>query len=354
MEIYVLDGLNGIVDIVGTFKSVIWNVQYNDKNDFELVVPATEENLNALQVGRYLVRGEDITDTAFYNVMVIENYKLDFDMENGWLLTLTGSGLKTIVGQRIVWSQTNLEGNAETMIRQVITQNIISPSDTNRKIDNFVLAESAGLTDTVDLQLMGENIADWLVEICKKFSYGWDVYIANGNYIFKLYKGTDRTYDQSSVTPVVFSAEFDNLLSSSYVYNKAKYQNAALIGGEGEGTSQRTATIGTATGLERFEAYIDGSSVSSNGEIITEQQYIQMLQDYGLTQLAQTAFTQSFSGEIDTDGLYKINRDYFLGDLVQVENEKGIKAAPRIIEIIYAEDESGISVVPTFSEWEVE
>lgn len=52
--------------------------------------------------------------------------------------------------------------------------------------------------------------------------------------------------------------------------------------------------------------------------------------------------------------MYVLNRDYFLGDLVQIENEKGIKAAPRITEIIYAEDENGSSVVPTFSEWEVD
>ena len=99
---------------------------------------------------------------------------------------------------------------------------------------------------------------------------------------------------------------------------------------------------------------MDGSSVSSNGEIITVEQYTELLKEYGQTQLDQTAFTQKFSGNIDPDGLYKINQDYFLGDVVQIENEKGIKAAPRIIEIIYAEDDSGSSVVPTFSEWEVE
>ena len=353
MDLYVLDGLNGIQNIINSYQSIIWNVQYFDKNDFQAIVPATKENLEAIQVGSYLVRGDDISGATFKNVMVVENYQLDFDAENGWLLTVTGKGLKNIVGQRIVWQQTNLSGFAETAIRQVITDNIISPTDPKRVIDDFVLSEPKGFTEEIEIQLFGENIADWLVEVCKTYSFGWDVYIDSGKYIFELYKGTDRTYNQTDVPPVVFSPEFDNLLSSSYSYNKESYQNAALVGGEGEGTDQRTATVGTAEGLERFEAFIDGGSVSSNGEIITVETYTRMLEEYGQTQLDQTAFTQNFSGEIEPDGMYQINKDYFLGDLVQIENESGIKATPRIIEIIYADDENGTSVVPTFSEWEV-
>lgn len=355
MDIYVLNGLNGVADIISSYQSCIWNVQYFSQNDFQLVVNASTVNVETLKPGAYLVRDCDITSDGFNNVMVIQNYKLDFDTEKGWLLTLTGKGLKNdLLKRRIVWSQTNLTGNAEAAIRQVITQNVISPSDSGRAINNFVLDTLQGFTETIEAQLMGENIAQWLEEICTTYGYGWDVYITNSQYVFKLYKGTDRTYDQSAVTPVVFSPEFDNLLSSSYTYNMSNYQNVALIGGEGEGTSQRTATIGTATGLSRYEAYIDGGSVSSNGEIITVEQYTAMLQEYGQTQLDQTAYTESFSGEIDSNGLYKINQDYYLGDIVQIQNEKGIQATPRIIEIIYAIDENGSSVVPTFSKWEVD
>lgn len=355
MDIYVLDGLTGVTDVISSYQSVIWNVQYFSQNDFELVVNASTENVDILKPGAYLVRDCDITQGEFNNVMVIQNYKLDFDTEKGWLLTLTGKGLKNdLLKRRIVWSQTNLTGLAEVGIRQVITENVISPSDNSRQIDNFILDDINNFTETIELQLLGENIADWLEEICTTYGYGWDVYIKNNQYVFKLYKGTDRTYNQSEVTPVVFSPEFDNLLSSSYTYNMSHYQNAALIGGEGDGIDQRTATIGTATGLNRYEAYIDGGSVSSNGDIITVEQYTAMLQEYGQTQLDQTAYTESFSGEIDSDGLYKINQDYFLGDIVQIQNEKGIEATPRIIEIIYAIDENGSSIVPTFSEWEVD
>lgn len=353
MDVYILDGLNGKTDIISDYESVIWNVQYFDLNDFQIIVPATEKNINKLKPGVLLVRDVDMTSTGYYNVMVIKNYVLDFDIEKGWFLTITGKGLKSLLSQRIVWERTNLTGLAEAGIRQVITDNVINPDDTKRKINNFVLDPSNGFDETMELQLFGENIADWLVEICKTYGFGWDVYIKDGDYHFKLYKGVDRTYNQNVVVPVVFSPEYDNLIASTYEYNVENYQNAALIGGEGEGAEQRTTTIGTAEGLQRFETYIDGGSVSSNGEPITVETYLNMLQEYGQNQLDQTAFTQKFSGDIVPEGLFIINRDYFLGDIVQIENEKGIKATPRIIEIIYAEEEGGSSVIPTFSEWEV-
>lgn len=354
MDIYVLDGLNGIVGIVDTFESSIWTVQYFAQNDFQLITAGTDANIDLLQEGRLLVRGEDMTEDEYKNVMMIEKIQLDFDPEKGWVLTVTGKGLKTLVGRRIVWNQTTMTGSVEKAIRQVITDNIISPKDTARTINNFVLGMEQGFTDTADIQLLGENIAEWLEATCQIYGYGWDVYISNGNYVFYLYKGTDRSFSQDAVAPVIFSPEYDNLLSSSYTYNKGDFRNAALIGGEGEGINQRTATIGTAAGLDRYEAYVDGSSVSSNGEIITVEQYTQLLKDYGQEQLTDTAFIETFDGEIIPDGVYMINKDYFLGDLVQIVNEKGISAVPRIIEIIYSEDETGTAVIPTFSEWEVE
>ena len=350
MVVYVIDR-NGIKDLIDTFSSAIWNMQYFDVNDFELIVPGTEKNVDLLTAGAFVVRDVDVGNNVYKNVMVVENIELDFDAEKGWVLKVSGGGLKKLVGRRIVWTQTNLSGTVEDGIRRVITENIISPSDTARAIPAFTMTSRKGYADTFEAQLFGENIAEWLVEVCQQYGYGWDVYIQNGGFVFDLYKGTDRTYNQSSVIPVVFSSEYDNLASSTYQYEKADYHNAALVGGEGEGVNQRSATVGTATGLDRYETYIDGGSVSSNGEIISLATYLKMLQQYGQEQLTSTAFTEKFGGEIIETEMYKLNRDYFLGDLVQIDN-KFMQARSRIIELIYSEDENGSTLLPTFSDWE--
>lgn len=353
MDIYVMDGLNGVVDIVDTFQSVIWNIQFFGVSDFELQVAGTAKNIAALQVDKLLVRDIDMGDNEYHNVMMIESRELSYDIDYGWILTCRGSGIKKIVGRRIVWNQTNLNGSVEKGIRNIINNNIINPKTTSRKISNFVLDTLNGYTDTFDVQLLGENIADWLENVGQLYGIGWDVYIKNNKYVFSLKKGTDRTFNQNSVTPVIFSPEYDNLLSSTYTYEKNDYRNAALIGGEGSGTNQRTATIGTATGLDRYETYIDGGSVSSNGEIITEATYYKMLQDYGKEKLSNISnYVEKFEGEVIANGMYTLNEDYFLGDLVQIVNENGISAVSRIIEIIYSEDANGISLIPTFGDWE--
>lgn len=353
MDIYVLDEKAEILDIVDVFQSVIWTVQYYSQGDFELIVPATKKNIDLMQKDRLLCRDKDITKDTFKNVMVIEDIKIESDWEEGDKLTVSGKSLKSIVGRRVVWKQTNLTGNLEAGIRYVLNENVIDPEEESRKIANVELDEAAGITDTIDAQLLGDNIAEWIESICSTHEIGWDMYVRNKKYIFRLYKGTDRTYNQTEVPAVVFSDEYDNLLESIYTYERGDYKNAALIGGEGEGVNQRTTTIGDATGLQRYETYIDGSSVSSNGAIITEEQYHKLLQDYGKEQLNEVSDTESFEGNVVSDGNYKLNQDYFLGDLVQVKNEFGIEATPRIIEIIESEDEKGTAIVPKFSTWEV-
>lgn len=353
MDIYVLDEKAEILDIVDVFQSVIWTVQYYSQGDFELIVPATKKNIDLMQKDRLLCRDKDITKDTFKNVMVIEDIKIESDWEEGDKLTVSGKSLKSIVGRRVVWKQTNLTGNLETGIRYVLNENVIDPEEESRKIANVELDEVAGITDTIDAQLLGDNIAEWIESICSTHEIGWDMYVRSKKYIFRLYKGTDRTYNQTEVPAVVFSDEYDNLLESIYTYERGDYKNAALIGGEGEGVNQRTTTIGEATGLQRYETYIDGSSVSSNGAIITEEQYYKLLQDYGKEQLNEVSDTESFEGNVVSDGNYKLNQDYFLGDLVQVKNEFGIEATPRIIEIIESEDEKGTAIVPKFSTWEV-
>ena len=350
MEIYTLN-LAGVTGLIETFKSVIWNVQFFGKSDFQLVVPGTRANLAALTEGVYLARSDDVTQTGFNNVMVIEFRELRFDIEEGWLLTLTGSGLKNILSRRVIWNQANFTGTVERGIRQAVNDNAINPAIAARQIPGLILGTLHGYPETFDCQVCGENLGEWIEKTGTAYGIGWDIRIDSGGYIFDLKQGTDRTFDQSVVPAVVFSPEYDNLISVRLSKDKANYKNAGLVLGEGEGVNQRTALVGTASGLGRYETQIDGGSVSSNGEIITLETYLQMLADYGNEQLAATGYTQKIEAEVIPNGMFKLNEDYFLGDIVQLEIN-GITARSRILEIIYSEDGNGVQLVPTFGEWE--
>lgn len=353
MDIHILDSSFNLVDIIDDYNSMIWTTRYFSQGDFELHVPAIERNIQYLKRNYYLCRQEDVSEDEYRNVMIIQNVNIVTDVENGNMLTVTGKCLKSIVGRRIVWKQTNLSGYLESAIRQVLTENIINPEDSTRKIANFTMAPAVGITNTIDLQLTGNNIATWLEESCMKYGIGWDVYIKRGRFVFYLYLGADRSTNQRTLPHVVFSPEFDNLLTSDYKDEGEYYKNAALVAGEGEGTAQKFATVGSASGLDRYEEYIEASGMSTNDETITDAQYQKMLKEYGQSTLNLRSFSESFEGSVVPDGNYKLNQDYFLGDIVQVINEYGITASTRVVEIIDSEDESGRTVIPTFNTWEV-
>lgn len=337
--------------------------------NFEIITQGTIENIDLLKQGRYLVRDQDyINRTTFRNVMIIESVKVEFESEQGWMLTVSGRGLKSIVGRRIVWNRLTTDGlsigaKVSDMIYTVITENVSRnayPDPDNRKIENFKVIYPSGLDDEADIQLFGENIGEWLEEVCRVYGYSWDVSIKKLEglgpfYVFELYKGTDRSTEQDEVPPVVFSQEFDNLLSASYTSDKTRYRNAALIGGEGEGSDKVVAGIGaTRSGLDRYELYVDGSGVSSDGEVITAERYRKMLQSYGRTELWGYTIEKTFEGAVEASGTYELDSDYFLGDRVTVDTGLGIYATPLITEIIDSVSEDGRTTILNFQDWEVE
>lgn len=355
MNIYVMDEYFEIIGIIDEYISIIWTTKYLTYGDFELYVSADTQLLEWLQTDRYLVRDSDIDEEGYHNVMIIRNREITTDAEDGDHLIVTGYSLKSIINRRIIPNQTALSGEVVSCIQQLINENIINPENNSRKVNNFILGNNDIInTYTMKQQITGKNLGEAITDICTTYGYGYDVYINNGNFIFKIYEGADRSYDQVINPYVVISSQFDNLLSSDYQVNTDNFANVAVVAGEGEGTARKKVTVGTAQGLERYEVWVDSRNTSTNDGEITEEEYEELLEQEGTEKLSELQPTTSFSGEIDSTINYVFNQDYFLGDIVQVENDYGIRAKTRIIEIIESEDDTGSSIIPTFSEMEVQ
>lgn len=346
MNFYLLDDELNYIQVIEIYTSMIWTTRYYTAGDFELYAPATPELLSTLQRGYYIVRDDDLTQC-----MIIANFEVKTDVENGDYITITGQSLKSILNRRIIWTQTVLNGNVETMIRKLVTDNAINPTIAARAISNLVLGDTIGLTGTIEAQYTGDNLADTLTAIGQTYGIGWDVLLdlENKQFKFVLLQGVNRTYAQNTVPRVIFSNEYENLLTTDYKYNSDNYKNVALVAGEGEGTARKTQTIGTATGLNRYELFVDARDVSSNDGEITETEYNNLLLERGAQNLAETVITESIEGEIEPNYTYKLNRDYFLGDIVEVVNDYGVTMSPRIIEVIECTDVNGYTCVPTFA-----
>lgn len=358
MVIHVLDRSFKLVDVIDEFVSVIWRPAYYDIGDFELYINASSKAVAILKKNYYLVRDKDIEiddsgNIAYKNVMIIKNFTLTTDAESGDYLTYTGKELKFLLHQRIVWRQTNLTGTAEAGIRRLVTENAISPQDTKRVIPMLKLGASAGLLDTINKQLTGEYLDETIVDICTAYNYGWDIYIYNSALIFSMYAGVNRSYSQTERPYVVFNDDFNNIINSQYELNSLEYANTALVVGEGEGTQRIYASVGDDnTGLDRYETFVDSSSISQNKDTedeITLATYKTLLEESGTEALASMGLTEGFSGDVLSDVAFKLNEDFFIGDVVTVINRYGINRDVRILSIIESVDESGEVLTPQFN-----
>jgi len=378
-EFYLLDNELKKKYIIDTYSSAIWAKRYNDIGDCELVISASIENFRKIKECKYIARNDDDM------VCKIKKVELQTDEENGDQLILTGKDITDILNQRIVIKQTNFNGSVEDYIRTLINDSIIKPTNTDRKIKNFTLANKKGFTETIREQVTYDNVGDKIQKLCKQYGWGYKVTINNGSFIFALYKGSDIS------EYITFSHNYDNISTTDYSKDDSNIKNVALVAGEGEGVARKTITIGNGIGIDRHELYVDARDISSEidydelltnypngkekvinnviyyqvnginiavltkndaGEITNVQLcnniYMENLKNTGYEKMSEYASITSFAGEIIVGMSYKYKEDYNLGDIVNIVNEYGISINVRISEVIENQDDNGYTMEPTF------
>lgn len=355
MDITVLNTNLDAISIVDVYESFIWTDRYYEYGDFELFTSMTDSILDYIKQDYYLQNRES------EHVMIIEMIRINSDSENGNHITVTGRSLESILDRRIVWGQKTITGNLQNGIRTLLNENIISPADSTRKIANFIFEASTDPAITslkIDAQYTGDNLYDVINKICSERSIGFKVTLNdNKQFVFKLYAGIDRSYDQSVNPYVIFSPKFENIINSNYVESKAALKTVTLVGGEGEGSARRYTTVGGGSGLNRRELFTDARDISSDvgdGVILSDAAYTAQLQQRGKEKLAENTDVTSFEGQVETTVMFRYGEDFFNGDVVQIANEYGHETKARIVEIVMSEDEDGNSVYPTFKTIEQE
>lgn len=348
MEVYVLNANREKIGIIDDYKSLIWAKRYIQFGDCEIYVHARDEYFSLLSKGNYLARDDDDM------VCAINKLELDTSAEDGDYIIATGTDCRCLLNQRVVWEQTNYSGTVENYIRKIITDNLSNPSVADRQIDFFTVGEELGWTETISEQVTYTSLGDKIIEVCNTYQYGSRVTLDDSyNFVFNLYKGTDRSYNQTIKDYVVFSPEFDNIISSKYITDSTNIKNVALVAGEGEGIDRKRVTYGSASGIDRHEVYVDARDVSSQVEEGESIDYEAMLTARGIEALANYGTVESFEGEVEPNYSYKYGVDYYLGDIVQVMNEYGVSSSARVTEVIETFDQDGYSVIPTFQYQEV-
>lgn len=352
MDIWVLDKeFNVLSPIVDQYDSLIWTDRYNSYGDFELCTFPEKMIFDLLQKDRYL----RINNSE--HSMIVEDVETITDSENGNTIQFTGRSLESILYRRIIWSHAVFSGTVKEVIKQILNENIISPSDSSRKIPNFVFQDTELATmssETIEVQFYGSYVYDAIESLCKSNDLGFKVILSEDNqFIFSLYEGVNRSYDQFENVYVVFSPQFDNLVDTNFVTSTKDYKNVALVSGEGEGDDRKTTTISendqTYSGLDRREMFVDARDISSTVEdgTISAEDYNNLLVQRGKEKLAEAIVYNCFEGEIDSMQTFVYGKDFFTGDIIQLVDDYGNESKSRVTEVVISQDETGFKTYPT-------
>lgn len=371
MNLRILNRDLNAIAILDTYESFIWTDRYRKAGDFELRMAMDVSLLEYIRQDNYI----QILESD--HLMVIEKIQIESNAEDGDRITATGRSLESILDRRIVWGDKIIKGNLQDGVKSLLNENVISPSNSDRKISNFVFKASTDsqITKlTIDARYTGENLYEVIANLCLEHHIGFRIIPNDSNQlVFELYAGADRSYEQTALPAVVFSPNFDNISNSNYMESKTTLKNVTLVGGElaeddsvvsettntsngttvsiSDGTKARKyVSVGTGSGLDRREIFTNASDISTevDGETLSDADYEALLKQRGNETLAENVEIDSFEGQSDNDVMYKYGRDFFNGDLVQFADAYGREKKVRIIEVIISHDSAGNTIYPTF------
>lgn len=373
--------------ILDDFESFIWTERFGSPGDFEIYMPVKQDKLDHISLGKYVW----IRDTD--RLMIIEDYEISTDMENGPHVTVTGRSLESLLERRIIMNNTEINGNLQNGIERLFSENVYPSISSDRVFSNlqFIPSTDSRITDlTIAASYFGETILEILEDICALYNIGFRITYEDGiekSFKFELYYGEDRSYAQEKNPWIVFSPKYDNLEASQYYESDRNLKTFALVAGDPNNEyGQEVVSVNglpSYTGYDRRELFVDASDIdvpkpevdedgirASLGEAAQDEQRVQaaikaakyqmyitqllpvyrsQLQQRGYEELAKTYITKSFEGTIEASRQYIYGKDFFLGDIVQVRDQYGKEAFSRITEVVRSHDTSGYRLSPTFT-----
>lgn len=331
---------------IDAFTALRWTEKYNKCGSFELWCPVTPENA-------YLVQEDNILWLGDKSAAFIEVVQTKLTQQNSIEMNVRGRLIEGYLSYRTIWETYIAENKYPSdVMRDIVLINCITPAISDRKIQYLSSNGQEVFGSKVSFQKTGSDVLSVLEEFSASQNLGFqiDFYPKQKILEFVVKEGIDRTINQKLVSPVVFSSETEDILTSTYFKNKSSYKNVALVAGEGEGTKRKKIVVGSGSGLSRRELFVDArdlQSTTGDGVVIPESEYIKILNQRGLEYLSEKKIIESFDATVKSFGeqQYLYGVDYFKGDLVTVHDTTlNLTVSARITEVERVFDQNGYSL----------
>jgi len=375
MDIFILDVLLRPVDVVDQYISFIWTERWSTFGDFQIVTIATPDNRR-----RFVIDTMISIPQQSKRVMIVESVEEKDDVEKGNVLTVKGRCLNSILEKRVV---TKYNATHDQLLPSWDTVDI-SPLQL-LELYFFDICYTGNLTSGDVIPYVqsqstpslypAENIPDpyptgsgfqWSAkpkdmystfqDICTSYDIGFRFYKdpnASALY-FESVNGCDRTTQQSTYLPVIFSADMANLVDTTNLVDNTKYYNAVWViyfykdsSNNDVTMSELVETADLSLSGGGFQQKVKFLSVTSIPEGTAPADIPAYLIKLGQEELARSQPVNVYDGEVTKNSTYVYEKDYNLGDLVEVRGNDGGTAYMRVVEQIFSSDSSGDSQYPS-------
>lgn len=311
MEIYILDRNLNILDVISTYEAIVWTPKVNEPGTFKAEFVFSEKYNNILTRGNLLYKTDE------EEAGIIKRVQKKLDKTGRETLIVSGYMTGKYLFQRIIWNKMLMKGTYEDLMRQMVYEQVINPSDSSRRMPMIELGDYHGYnSDVIEKQITYDNLQEALTDLSNLSELGYRLRLdfEAKKYIFEVYQGTDRTRD--SEHPCVFSRERNNIYAQNYSEDDNNYKNVCLVGGPGEDENRILRTVGSGEGFDRYEMFYNAASYSDKD--VTADELNAQLDQKGREKLAQYYVAKAFDSKINQSKapLYK------LGDYVTVYDSK--------------------------------
>jgi hypothetical protein len=319
MNIYVFNKELEQLGVIDNYESLIWKRKSSELGSFELHCDFNEDTKYLIKEGNIICKSDNLTECAYIKDIYI-------DRDSNDMIKATGYFILGYISQRIVWNTLNINDTVENAIYKLVDSNCINTNE-NRKIPFLKVSNSKGYNEKISIQVSYKNVLEKIESICLENDLNIRILtdLINKQHTFEVYKGIDRTVNQSENSICIFSKEFGNILQQSYTLESNNLKNTALVGGEGEGLDRVLITIGDDfSGLDRYEIFIDADDIRTENDdgIISYDEYIKQVRQRGLERLSECQKISTFTSEINaTDSNLEYRKDFDLGDIVTCINK---------------------------------
>lgn len=382
MEVFILDSLLRRIDVVDEYISFIWTERFSAKGDFQLVTLATNANRNRFVPDTLL----SINDSK--RLMRVNTIEDTIDTEQGATLTVKGFELVSILEQRVM-AIMEAGGIPTTMIRPIAyfsggtTLDLINtmvwmvcapsspwalnPGDIIPFLQDYTTSPPS-LYPPSNLPIPGAGGITWAQKVAslysavsdaaKAYDIGFRLYKDpdSSKLYFEPYAGCDRTTAQNDYAPVVFSSDMQNLQNTTeYIDNNSHFNVVIAIYEYPDPLDNEiTLTIHeivsdpellfSSGGFDQKTKFITITQLPAEITLATAPAYLQQLAQEELT---RSRPTDVIDGEVDPNADFLYERDYYLGDIVEVRSDNGGAAYMRVEEQIIKFDSNGKSSYPS-------